>query len=221
MINAWSLLYDEIYGDDEMSPCKTDHKHDDDIVITTVGSGNTASADTNVFAVDTSNFDKVSINTSESDDFITITGGENTVYDFSDVDFTVPPYEEPVVSSVNLDDITFIDTPTPGIQTDNPRKYKEDESIKALQDYISTTYCGHYTSDNNNVQTLDLMAARSVASGFCQANILKYGSRYGSKDGKNKKDLMKVIHYAMLLLHFDEHYGKPSMTSGNIDHNMP
>ena len=54
MINAWSLLYDEIYGDDEMSPCKTDHKHDDDIVITTVGSGNTASADTtNVFSVDT------------------------------------------------------------------------------------------------------------------------------------------------------------------------
>jgi len=33
--------------------------------------------------------------------------------------------------------------------------------------------------------------------------------------------LLKVIHYAMLLLHFDEHYGKPSMTSGNIDHNMP
>ena len=45
MINAWSLLYDEIYGDDEMSPCKTDHI-DDDLVITTVGSGNTASADT-------------------------------------------------------------------------------------------------------------------------------------------------------------------------------
>jgi len=33
--------------------------------------------------------------------------------------------------------------------------------------------------------------------------------------------LLKVIHYAMLLLHFDEHYGKPKMTSGNIDHNMP
>ena len=141
MINAWSLLYDEIYGDDEMSPCKTDHI-DDDLVV----GWSTASADTNVFTVDTSNFDNVSINTSESDDFITIAGGENTVYDFSGVDFTVPPYEEPVVSSVNLDDITFIDTPTPGIQTDNPRKYKEDESIKALQDYISTTYGGHYTS---------------------------------------------------------------------------
>ncbi|MGA0844059.1 MAG: hypothetical protein ACO3RT_07885, partial [Arenicellales bacterium] len=31
---------------------------------------------------------------------------------------------------------------------------------------------------------------------------MKYGSRYGEKDGHNKRDLMKVIHYAMLLLHF-------------------
>ena len=34
---------------------------------------------------------------------------------------------------------------------------------------------------------------------------------------KIKKDLMKVIHYAMLLLHFDGHYGEPSMPSGNFD----
>ncbi len=103
-------------------------------------------------------------------------------------------------------------------------KYHEEEILKDIESYVSGTYRGHYTGDTHeyrNVQTLDLMAARSLASAFCQSNILKYGSRYGSKDGKEKKDLMKVIHYAMLLLHFDEHYGKPSMTSGNIDHNMP
>ena len=103
-------------------------------------------------------------------------------------------------------------------------KYHEDEILKDIEEYVSGTYRGHYTGDTHeyrNVQTIDLMAARSLASGFCQSNILKYGSRYGSKDGKNKKDLLKVIHYAMLLLHFDEHYGKPSITSGNIDHNMP
>ena len=107
---------------------------------------------------------------------------------------------------------------------DNRYKYHESEIIKEIEDYVSSTYNGHYTGDTHeyrNVQTIDLMAARSLASGFCQSNILKYGSRYGSKDGRNKKDLLKVIHYAMLLLHFDEHYGKPSMTSGNIDHNMP
>ena len=103
-------------------------------------------------------------------------------------------------------------------------KYHEEEILKDIEEYVSSTYRGHYTGDTHeyrNVQTLDLMAARSLASAFCQSNILKYGSRYGSKDGKEKKDLLKVIHYAMLLLHFDEHYGKPSMTSGNIDPTMP
>ena len=103
-------------------------------------------------------------------------------------------------------------------------KYHEEEILNDIEEYVSATYRGHYTGDTHeyrNVQTIDLMAARSLASGFCQSNILKYGSRYGSKDGRNKKDLLKVIHYAMLLLHFDDHYGKPSITSGNIDHNMP
>ena len=107
---------------------------------------------------------------------------------------------------------------------DNRYKYHESEIIREIEDYVSSTYNGHYTGTKHefrNVQTIDLMASRDLASDFCQANILKYGSRYGSKDGKSKKDLLKVIHYAMLLLHFDEHYGKPSMTSGNIDHNMP
>ena len=108
--------------------------------------------------------------------------------------------------------------------TDSRNKYHEDEILNDIKEYVSRTYNGHYTGTKHeyrNVQTIDLMASRDLASSFCQSNILKYGSRYGSKDGRNKKDLMKVIHYAMLLLHFDEHYGKPSMTSGNIDHNMP
>ena len=108
--------------------------------------------------------------------------------------------------------------------SDSRNKYHEKEILKDVEEYVSRTYNGHYTGTKHeyrNVQTIDLMASRDLASDFCQANILKYGSRYGSKDGKNKKDLMKVIHYAMLLLHFDEHYGKPKMTSGNIDHNMP
>ncbi len=215
MVNAWSLLYDEIYGDDEMSPCKTDHKHDDDdIVITTVGSGNTASAGTNVFTVDTSNFDNVSINTAESDDFITIAGGENTVYDFDDLDYDVSQYdgsqfkvaEESVVSSVNFDHITFTDTldlniPAPGIESNNPRKYKEDEAIKALQDYISTTYGGHYTSKENNVQTLDLIESVGDAESFCRSNAIKYLSRYDKK-GQAKRDILKALHYSLLLYHF-------------------
>ena len=199
MINAWSLLYDEIYGDDEMSPCKTDHIDDDFLV-----GLSTASAGTNVFTVDTSNFDNVSINTSESDDFITIAGGVNTVYDFDDLDYDVSQFtvaEEPVVSSVNFDHITFTNTPTPGIESKSTRKYKEDESIEALKNYISTTYGGHYTSDNNSVQTLDLIESVGDAESFCRSNAIKYLSRYDKK-GQAKRDILKALHYSLLLYHF-------------------
>ena len=103
-------------------------------------------------------------------------------------------------------------------------KYHEEEILKDIEEYVSGTYQGHYTGNSHEfrkVQTIDLMASKDLASGFCQAHILKYGSRYGNKDGRNQKDLLKVIHYAMLLLHFDGHYSKPPMTTGNIDINMP
>jgi len=105
-------------------------------------------------------------------------------------------------------------------KTNHQFKYHEDEILKDIQEYVSNTYNGHYTGTKHEfrkVQTIDLMAARDIAAQFCQANILKYGSRYGSKDGRNKTDLLKVIHYAMLLLHFDGHYGEPSMPTGNFD----
>jgi len=90
-------------------------------------------------------------------------------------------------------------------------KYDEDKILKDIQDYVTGTYNSHYCGHNEaykNTQTIDLMAAKDLAAHFCQANILKYGSRYGDKDGRNKRDLMKVIHYAMLLLHFDGHYSR-------------
>jgi Protein of unknwon function (DUF3310). len=110
--------------------------------------------------------------------------------------------------SDDLIDITKI----PVTMTDKPNhlwKYNEDKILKDVEDYVTTTYHGHYCGDSvgyTDIQTIDLMAAKKLAVGFCQANILKYGSRYGNKDGRNKRDLMKVIHYAMLLLHFDGHY---------------
>ena len=60
-------------------------------------------------------------------------------------------------------------------------KYHEEEILKDIQEYVSGTYQGHYTGNSHEfrkVQTIDLMASKDLASGFCQANILKYGSRY-------------------------------------------
>jgi hypothetical protein len=90
-------------------------------------------------------------------------------------------------------------------------KYNEDKILKDVQDYVTGTYKSHYCGEEDeysDIQTIDLMAAKRLAANFCQANILKYGSRYGQKDGRNKIDLLKVIHYAMLLLHFDGHYSR-------------
>ena len=104
---------------------------------------------------------------------------------------------------------------TPLIMTEQAKnhlwKYNEDKILKEVENYVTGTYHGHYCGDQDgyaDIQTIDLMAAKKLATGFCQANILKYGSRYGHKDGRNKRDLLKVIHYAMLLLHFDGHYSR-------------
>ena len=97
----------------------------------------------------------------------------------------------------------------PPISKNHLWKYNEDKILKDVSEYVTSTYGSHYCGSNEaykDIQTIDLMAAKDLAQDFCQANILKYGSRYGAKNGRNKRDLMKVIHYAMLLLHFDGHY---------------
>jgi hypothetical protein len=110
------------------------------------------------------------------------------------------------------DKIVIEKTPITMSETKNHLwKYNEDKILKDIQDYVTSTYGSHYCGHNEDykdIQTIDLMAAKDLATGFCQSNILKYGSRYGDKDGRNKRDLLKVIHYAMLLLHFDGHYSR-------------
>ena len=81
------------------------------------------------------------------------------------------------------------------------KKYNEDEILKEVSDYISQTYSGHYSS--NNVQTLDLIDSVGDAEAFCRSNILKYASRYDRK-GSARKDIIKIIHYAVLLCHFND-----------------
>ena len=123
------------------------------------------------------------------------------------------PYGTEYVFSINSDDKIKIEKKSVSMTepTNHLWKYDEDKILKDIQDYVTSTYGSHYCGHNEDykdIQTIDLMAAKDLAVGFCQSNILKYGSRYGDKDGRNKRDLMKVIHYAMLLLHFDGHYSR-------------
>ena len=82
-------------------------------------------------------------------------------------------------------------------------KYNEEELLKELRDYISGTYGQHYSSGNNNIQTLDLIEACGDAESFCRSNILKYASRYDKK-GSARRDIIKILHYGLLLLHFSD-----------------
>ena len=196
MINAWSLAWEVLNGTmDEEYP----------IIDTSVGAGNTA------FEFDDLDYETDYYRTADIDDMY--------MHHFTNANSS---YNDGWTQEYHREQLEKLKEPMA-----HYFKYHEEEILKDIREYVSGTYQGHYTGKSHeyrNVQTLDLMAAKELASGFCQANILKYGSRYGNKDGKNTKDLMKVIHYAMLLLHFDGHYGKPSMSTGNIDqidHNMP
>ena len=81
------------------------------------------------------------------------------------------------------------------------RKYNEEEYLKEISDYIANTYRGHYSV--GNVQTLDLIDSVGDAEAFCRSNVLKYASRYDRK-GSARKDIIKIIHYGILLLHFND-----------------
>ena len=195
MVNSWSLAWEVLNGTmDEEYP----------IIDTSVGAGNTAYEDDGL------------------DYEIDLTNGASADYNMADIDDMYyhhytnanSPYNDGWTQEYHQEQLDKM------AKSDHNFKYHEDEILKDIQEYVSRTYQGHYTGTKHQfrkVQTIDLMAARDIATDFCQANILKYGSRYGSKNGKNKTDLLKVIHYAMLLLHFDGHYGEPSMPSGNFD----
>ena len=84
-----------------------------------------------------------------------------------------------------------------------PYKYNEDALLAELRDYISSTYGQHYSAGNDSIQTLDLIEACGDAEAFCRSNILKYASRYDKK-GTARRDIIKILHYALLLLHFSD-----------------
>ena len=82
-------------------------------------------------------------------------------------------------------------------------KYNEEVIVKELLDYISGTYNQHYSAGDQKIQTLDLIEACGDGEAFCRSNILKYASRYDKK-GTARRDIMKILHYAVLLMHFND-----------------
>lgn len=77
-------------------------------------------------------------------------------------------------------------------------KFNEDEVLKTIKIYIDKTYEQHYSSDK--IQATEFIIDSGHGEGFCMGNIIKYAKRYGKKKGKNDLDLLKIIHYTIILL---------------------
>ena len=78
-------------------------------------------------------------------------------------------------------------------------KYNEKELLKEFSLYVEKTYDQHYSKDK--FQATEFIMDGGHGEGFCIGNILKYAQRYGKKDGYNRADLLKVIHYGFLALY--------------------
>lgn len=88
-------------------------------------------------------------------------------------------------------------------------KYNEDKILAEVWEYLASTYNQHYTTDETNLQVVDMWEAGGAVTTTCRDNAVKYLMRYGKKDGKNRKDLLKALHYIFWMLHYDQD-SKPS-----------
>ena len=142
---------------------------------------------------------------------------ENTkwIYESPDSGKTVYRYvsgRDPSTREQVIIDDGRTNKPEPNLEYKS-QKYEEDAGIKDLKDYISSTYSGHYTSEQNNTQTLDLIQSVGDAESFCRSNAIKYLARYDKK-GQAKRDILKAMHYCLLLYYFSGHTNNETPTRG-------
>ena len=130
----------------------------------------------------------------EGTDTISFNGAQD-YWDYDGIDFVGNPYtaSDTITFNLNMPE----DTNKNGFW-----KYEEDKTLKEIEQYLSSTYHQHYTSQESKTQTLDLIESIGDAEPFTRSNAIKYLSRFGKKNGKSKMDILKAIHYCILLYHF-------------------
>lgn len=110
-----------------------------------------------------------------------------------------PDAEQRIVYELHTTKDSLIRTP-PKIDF----KFKEDLYLKELLTYISSTYGQHYSL--SKIQSTEFIMDAGHGEGFTIGNIIKYAQRYGKKAGKNRADLLKVCHYAIMMLYVHDHF---------------
>ena len=180
MANSWSLLFDEL------KMANLDFWVDDGISLT--GNPNPSP--------DTINLGDTVIYGGEGTDTISFQAAQEVPMNYFGAG------QDTITFDLKSDNFT-IDLTMPSKRF----KYSEERILKELTDYISATYNQHYSAGDDKVQTLDLIEACGDGESFCRSNILKYASRYDKK-GTARRDIMKILHYAVLLMHFNDKNAK-------------
>ena len=78
-------------------------------------------------------------------------------------------------------------------------KYNEPQILLEVSKYLESTYGQHYAG-NKEIQTVDFWHSLGSLDTTARDNAIKYLARYGKKSGKNRKDLIKAIHYIILMM---------------------
>lgn len=76
--------------------------------------------------------------------------------------------------------------------------FNEERILKEMKEYIDITYDAHYSQ--NKYQSTEIIEDMGHGMGFALGNVIKYCQRYGKKEGYNRDDLLKVIHYSIIAL---------------------
>ena len=148
-----------------------------------------------------------------------VTGEEPYIYESPDGGKTVTrrkPGDDYTKKEVISGDYFDRAKPQPDLKGSSHHKYQEDKGIKDLQDYVTSTYRGHYTNKNSDTQTLDLIHSVGDAESFCRSNAIKYLSRYDKK-GSAKQDILKAMHYCLLLYYFSGNTQEPDYTNARYE----
>ena len=96
----------------------------------------------------------------------------------------------------------FIDNYNPSVKMASNKKFNETNALKRVQEYIDSTYDKHYAQ--GSIQSTEFINSIGHGEGFCLGNIIKYAQRFGKKGSsveEKEKELFKIIHYAVILLH--------------------
>ena len=86
-------------------------------------------------------------------------------------------------------------------------RFNEEKFLREVERYIEGTYNQHYLG-KKEIQTIDVYKRQ------LRDTAIKYLMRYGKKGGYNRKDLLKAVHYIVLLAHFTN-YGGRGEDNGN------